>query len=167
MKRLLTLFFVFTAAFLISSCATIYLNQKYLIGTWKPEKLELVHMPNHQTPAAGSQGKTNPGAGETKPLAGTAEQTTIDKKQISKSKLADLRSSMTFNADKTVIKEDLGKTIHATWKLKNNGTRLLTSDKGTGEKSTFDILYINDTSAVVIESFPSFGLKITYKKVKK
>jgi hypothetical protein len=167
MKRLLTLCFAVTITFLISSCATFSPNQKYLIGTWKAEKVEKYNMTNLQIPAAGPQGKTKPVAGDTRPSADTAGQSSRIGVQIDKIIQTELRSTLTLNADKTAIKENHGKTYHGKWKLTNHGTRLLATSKETGKKKTFDILHINDTSAVITESFPFGSLKITYKKEKK
>ncbi len=167
MKRLLPLFFAITFAFLISSCATFYPNQKYLIGTWKTEKVEKYKVPNLQIPAAGTQAKTKPGTGDTKALADTAGQPSQLEGKLDRMIQTELRSTLTLNANKTAIKEFNGKTIHGNWKLTNHGTRLLASNKETGKKMTIDILHINDTSAVVTESFPFGSLKITYKKEKK
>ena len=167
MKRLLTLFFAFTVAFLISSCSTINRNKKYLIGTWKAEKVEKYNVPNRQIPAAGSQGKTKPGTGDTIASADTAGQASKVKGQIDRLIQAEHRSTLTVNANKTAIKESHGKTVHGKWKLTNHGTRLLANSKETGKKITIDILHINDTSAVVTQNFRFGSLKITYKKVKK
>lgn len=167
MKRLLTLCFAFTVAFLISSCATIHPNQKYLIGTWKAEKVEKYNVPNLQIPAASTQGKTKPGTEDIKASADTAGQSSRIEGQIARLIQSELRSSLTVNADKTAIKEYHGKTFHLKWKLKNQGTRLLAKSKETGRDMTYDILNINDTSAVVTASFPFGSLKITYKKEKK
>jgi len=167
MKRLLPLCFAITVAFLISSCATIHPNQKYLIGTWKAEKVEKYNVPNLQIPAASTQGKTKPDTGDTKASADTAGQSSRVEGQIARLIQTELRSTLTLNANKTAIKEYHGKTVHGKWKLTNHGTRLLANSKETGKKMTFDILNINDTSAVVTKSFPFGSLKITYKKVKK
>ena len=167
MKQLLTLCFAITVAFLISSCATIHPNQKYLIGTWKAEKVEKYNVPNLQITAAGTQGKTKPGTGDTIASADTAGQASKVKGQIDRLIQAEHRSTLTVNANKTAIKESHGKTVHLKWKLTNHGTRLLANSKETGKKITIDILHINDTSAVVTQNFRFGSLKITYKKVKK
>ncbi len=167
MKRLLTLFFAFAIAFLISSCSTINRNKKYLIGTWKAEKVEKYNVPNRQIPAAGSQGKTKPGTGDTIASANTAEQSSRIEGKNARLIGADLKSTLTLNADKTTISEYHGKSVHGKWKLRKHGTRLLTNNKESGKKRTFDILHISDTSAVVTESFPFGRMKITYKKIKK
>jgi len=174
MKRLLTLFFVFTAAFLISSCATFYPNQKYLIGTWKPINIEKYSLQEHQNPVAGTEGKTNSGEGGTTHSSGMDRQTFNEKKQ---NVMADLKSSMafysdktsslTFKTNKTAIKEYQGKTVDAKWKLTNHGTRLLINSKEPGKKTTYDILHISDTTAIMTESFSILSMKITYRKVKK
>ena len=165
MKRLLTLLFTLTVALLISSCATFYPNQKKLIGTWKPEKVEKYNMPDLPTQAAANQQKARPGE------EGTTPATTPANPSRAESQLARLienekRSMLTFNADKTALVDFHGKTIKGTWKLKKQGTRLLASSKETEQKLDLEILHVNDTSAVMIETLPFGSLKITYKKVK-
>jgi hypothetical protein len=167
MKRLLTLCFIVTITFLISSCATFYPNQKYLIGTWKAEKVEKYKMQNPQNPVTAAQGTTKPGTGDTKALVDTARQSSRLEEQIARITQTELRSSLTVNANKTATVETHGKTIHMKWKLKNQGTRLLAKSKETGKEKTYDILHINDTSAVITQNFPFGSLKVTYKKVKK
>ena len=166
MKRLLTLFFASTVAFLISSCATNYPIQKRLIGTWKPEKVEKYNMSTPRTPATGTTGKIKSDAGKANPTISPAEPSRAEG-QIARLIETQLRSTLILNSDKTAITDYRGKTIHATWKLKKKGTQLIATGKETGKKMTFDILRVNDTSAVVVEHFPIGNLKITFKKEKK
>ena len=79
----------------------------------------------------------------------------------------ELRSSMTVNADKTAIKEYPGKTVHASWKLKDKGRSLFIKTKETDRELTFFIQRINDTSAVFTATTPVGKFKVTYKKEKK
>jgi hypothetical protein len=166
MKRLLTVFFIVTIAFLVSSCAVFYPNQKKLIGTWKAVKVEKleVNVPTAQAPAAGTEAKTRTGEG--KSSAGGPDSAKIEK-QISRMIDNEMKSTLTINADKTAIKEYSGKTIHATWKLKKRGTRLLVNTKETGKKLTLDILHINDTSVIVKATVPYGSMKVSYRKEKK
>ncbi len=168
MKRLLTLFFVFTVALLISSCATISPNQKKLIGSWKAVKVEKYNVLNapSQTAEAGQKNDSS-----------TVEYTESQIAALQSSKMeeqrkrivikSELHSILTINANKTATKELQGKIIHATWKLKNNGTRLLIDSKETDRNMILEIQHITDTSAVVVETLPVGDFKITYKKEKK
>jgi hypothetical protein len=168
MKRLLTVFFIVTIAFLVSSCAVFYPNQKKLIGTWKAVKVEKleVNVPTATAPAAGTEAKTRTGTGEAKSSAGLPDSAKVEK-QISRMIDNEMKSTLTINADKTAIKEYPGKTVHATWKLKKRGTRLLVNTKETGKKLTLDILHINDTSVIVKATVPYGSMKVTYRKEKK
>jgi hypothetical protein len=174
MKRLLILFFAVTVAFLISSCATNLTNQKFLIGTWRPVNVEKFNLPKRPSPTTGTQGKINSGTGKTISTTNNVKQPESGKKESSMAELrsslafySDKTSSLTFTAKKTAVKEFQGKAIPAKWKLRNQGTRLLIISKDPGTKTTYDIISINDTTAVMAESFSIYHIKITYKKVKK
>lgn len=175
MKRLLTVFFTLTLAIIFTSCATIYPNQKLLIGTWKTVKIEKYDIPG----SAGNAGKPAAHKSAENDLKLTATATTnqppdssLSVKEPSKAEqqLARLiqsesRSTLTVNADKTAVKEYPGKTVHGTWKMKSN-TRLQVVSKETDKKLLMDIVKINDSIAVVKEPLPVGGIKITYRKVK-
>ncbi|MGA2824117.1 MAG: hypothetical protein ABSE72_11395 [Bacteroidales bacterium] len=167
MKRLLTLFFAFTVVFLISSCAILQPNQKYLIGTWKAVKAEKYNIPNTPSNTAANAQKSKNSTGEKIDSSAVARQLLNTERQFTRLIVTELLSTIIMNANKTAIKEFNGKTEHAKWKLRNNGTRLLVNSKETGKKLTIDIQHINDTSAVVVEHLPVGSLKITYKKEKK
>ena len=167
MKQLLTLLFAFTVAFLISSCAVLQPNQKYLIGTWKAVKVEKYNFPNTKTNTAANTQNSKNSTGEKMDSLSIARQLLTAERQLTRLTFTELKSTIIINANKTATKEFRGKTEHANWKLKNKGTCLLINSKETGKKLTIDIQYINDTSAVVVEDSPIGDLKITYKKEKK
>ena len=182
MKRLLTLFFAFTFAFLIISCATFQPNQKRLVGTWKAVSVEKYNIPNlktatQNTPQVVPDRKTGTNTGTNTTTATTIVVDTNASSQVPEKSRAEKvlarmienekTSTLTINADKTALKESPGKTVHATWKLKKKGTQLLIATKETGKKMTVEIQKITDTSAVVLETLPIGGLKVTYHKVKK
>lgn len=168
MKRLLTLFFTFTVAFLISSCATIYPNQKKLIGSWKAVKVEKYNVLNAPSQTAEDAQKSDSSTVEYTESQIVALQSSKMEEQRKRIVIkSELHSILTINADKTATKEIQGKTIHATWKLKNNGTRLLINSKETDRKMILEIKQVNDTSAIVVETLPVGDFKITYKKEKK
>ena len=166
MKRLLTVFFALSFAFLITSCATTYPNQKLLIGAWRTVKVEKSNIP-------ATLGKTDPTPLRTTPVTAPHSDSVAPAREASKAEqqLARLiqsesRATLTINADKTAVKEYPGKTIHGTWKFKNN-THLQVVSKETDKKMIFEIQKINDTLAIVKEPLPVGELKITYKKIKK
>jgi hypothetical protein len=156
MKRAVTLFFAFTFALLVTSCATTS-NQKKLIGTWKAIKIERYNIPNLAASATG-EAKTVKSSATTPDSTGAPRPVSKAEEQLNRLIKMEQRSTLTLNADKTAVKEIPGKTIHATWKLKNKGTRLLVDSKDAGKKMTIEILHINDTSAVVVETLPMGGL---------
>jgi len=168
MKRLLTLLFVFTVAFLISSCAIIQPNQKYLIGTWKAVNVEKMKIPNQPSNTAANTQNTKNSTGTKIDSVELAKQSLRTERQLTRLTVTEQGSFITINANKTGSREFRGKTEHAIWNLKNKGTLLLATSKETGKKLSIDIRHINDTSAVVIVDNTSLGrLKITYKKEKK
>ena len=166
MKRLLTVFFALSFAFLITSCATTYPNQKLLIGTWRTVKVEKSNIPS-------SSGRKDPTAqratSATAPHSDTTSAVTQRSKaeeQLERLIKAESHSVLTINADKTAVKEYAGKTIHGTWKFKNN-THVLVESKETDKKMVFEIQKINDTLAILKEPLPVGDLKITYRRYKK
>ncbi len=165
MKKLLPLFFSFTVAFLISSCA-VQPSQKRLIGTWKAVKVEPYNIPRKSSPTANNVKKTGNSYNDSTALK--PEQKLPSKSELGLQMMiqSELHSTMTINADNTVVKEYPRKTIHATWKLTNKGKAISIDSKEIGKKMTFYILHINDTSVIITESLPSGSVKITYKKEK-
>ena len=168
MKQLLTLLFAFTVAFLISSCAVLQPNQKYLIGTWKAVKVEKYNTPNTKSNTVANTQNSKNSTGEKMDSLSIAKKSLTAERQLTRLTVTEQGSIITINANKTGSKEFRGKTEHAKWNLKNKGTLLLVTSKETGKKLTVDIRHINDTSAVVVVDNASLGnLKITYKKEKK
>jgi hypothetical protein len=165
MKRILPLFFIFTVAFLISSCA-IQPIQKRLIGTWKPVKVEPIDVPGTQTQAAENVQTSKNAKNDSVSYQAKPRQLSKVEQQKERMIQSELRSTMTVNADKTAIKEYPGRTVHAKWKLKNNGTNLIVNTKETGKTITFHIQHVTDTSAVFTATSPIGKYKISYKKVK-
>jgi hypothetical protein len=166
MRRLLSLFVVTTFIFLISSCA-VQPIQKRLIGTWKPVKVEPIIVPGTQEQVVQKVQETKSNKLDTVDYQAKPREITKADEQKERMIQSELRSTMTVYANKTAIKEYPGKTVHATWKLKNKGTNLLVNTKETGKKITFNILHVNDTSAIFTATSPVGRYKITYKKVKK
>ncbi len=166
MKRLLTLFFVFTVAFLISSC-TIQRNQKYLIGTWKAVKVEPYNSPKPPSNTIANAQNNKNSAGGKVDSTEVAKRLLKTERQLTRLTFTELNTTLIINANKTATREFRGKTEHAKWTLKDKGTRLLVDTKETGQKLTMDIQHINDTIAVVLEDSPIGALKIAYKKEKK
>ena len=171
MKRIQTLFFAISLSILIASCASMSGNQKRLIGTWKAEKVEKHNIPDFKTIQTSPTANTNTQKSKTDNVADTnsvpvAKEASKAEKQLNRFIQMEEGSKLTVNKDKTAIRESLGKTVHATWKLKK-GTILMINVKETGKKFTANIQHITDTSLVVLEPLPIGALKVTYKKEKK
>jgi hypothetical protein len=156
MKRLLTLLFVFAFAFLLSSCSIFRPTKKYLIGTWKPEKIEKFDMPI-----------SKPGQGESKSSTAVVISSPRSEKLMNNLIEAELKSTLTFKKDKTMIKDYSGHLIQANWKLEHHKTRLVTDSKSEKTDMNFNILEIDNTRAIVTQSSRYGGMKITLKKIKK
>jgi hypothetical protein len=166
MKRLLTLFFASLMALIIISCAPTKENR--LIGTWKTmkvEKYDVAAIPTQSTTTSSVPSRGSKTADTT--ANGGVKEATKFEKQLERLIINEQSSTLVVNKDKTATKELMGKTIHATWKLQNKGKSMVVNSKETGKSMTFNILHVNDTSAVVLESFPFGSLKVTYHKVKK
>ncbi|MCX6244978.1 MAG: hypothetical protein NTU98_09765 [Bacteroidetes bacterium] len=166
MNRILTVLIVVLIASVGTSYAGTHPNQKKLIGTWKAVKVERYNMPSmpaqaSSTASPASKAKATPGD-----TVSAANQAKKMEEQLARIIQVEERSTLTINADKTAVKEVPGKTIHAKWKLKNKGTKLIVDLQETGKKMNIDILRINDTSIVVVTNLPVGGLKVTYKKQK-
>lgn len=165
MKKPLSLYFVLTVIFLVSSCA-IQPVQKRLIGTWKVVKVEPINVPSTQQPVV--QNVQEPKSDKPDTVKYQAKPSEMTKTEVQQERMiqSELRSTMTVYADKTAIKEYPGRTVHAKWTLKNKGTNLVVKTKESGKTVTFYIQHINDTSAVFTGTSPIGKFKITYKKVK-
>jgi hypothetical protein len=159
MNRILALFTAIFITFFILSCASLSPNNKYLIGTWKVEKVERHNIPNPPIQTAAN--------GQTKASADAAKQAAKTEERLERIIKTRLNSTLTINKDKTAVQESEDRTIHGTWKLKNKGKRILVTSKEPDRKITIDILRMNDTSAVFLENLPVGSLKVTYKKEKK
>ena len=164
MKRLLTLFLVIIVVFLISSCTTYTPIQKRLIGTWKVMKLKQFSTPGTMA-SIGEKDKKSHSDTTTNQIT-HRKLSKEEQEQIAMS-LSEINYNLIFNADKTAIKEYQGKTIHATWKLKDNGRNLLIISKGTGKQALFHIQQINDTSAIFSVTSLLGTTRILYEKEKK
>lgn len=172
MKQLLTILNTAILAVLITSCATTSPNQKKLVGTWKPDKVEKYDLKNTQTETAtreetrtgGEEPGRNAAEGRNSSQA-NAEQSRAEI-ELNRAIETQRRSILTLNADNTLIQEYHGKKINGTWKLKKHGTRFLATSKESGKKMTFNIESVTDTSAVFTAELPVGGVKVSYKKMK-
>ena len=173
MKRILPLFFAISIASLVLSCATYKPIAKRLIGTWKNVKIEPFITPGSPRAMAEKiqyiKNTTNDASDGSVTIPVQNKPMTLSKEDLQQNKmiLSEVSYNMTLNANKTAVKESLGKTIHARWKLKDKGTDLFVDSKETGRQMIFHIFHLTDTSAVFTLTAPLGQIKITYKKEKK
>ena len=166
-KRIL--FFYFPGLFLtmlVASCATIYPNEKLLIGKWNP-----VHAEEYVKPVAGKTGSMN---APKQPVKSNApEQNNLSPSTGTESRANDkmihmiqteLRSPFVVYANKTAEKNFPGKTVNANWKMKKKGTRVIAKNPETSKQLKIDILSISDSTLEVIEYSDAGNLKVKYIK---
>jgi hypothetical protein len=77
---------------------------------------------------------------------------------------AEMRATMEIFANKTAVKNFPGKPLHATWKMKGKGTRIVAKNVENKMKFVIEILEINKEQIVVIEHAPVGDIKITYER---
>ncbi|MCX6304492.1 MAG: hypothetical protein NT040_05955 [Bacteroidetes bacterium] len=154
----------FIAVVIFASCAaTSHPNEKLIVGTWKPVKVEKivdsVALKAAATQAGNSaqkQSKTGKPAGEG---GASRKDATLDRLVQS-----EMRATMEIFANKTAIKNFPGKPLHATWKMKGQGTLIVAKNIENKMKFTIEILEISKVQIVVIEHAPVGDIKITYEK---
>jgi hypothetical protein len=72
---------------------------------------------------------------------------------------------MEIFANKTAVKNFPGKPLHATWKMKGKGTKIVAKNVENKMKFTIEILEISKVQIVVIEHAPVGDVKITYERL--
>ena len=154
------------AIFIITSCAIApHPNEKIIVGTWKPVKVEkIVDSSALQAVTSNPSDTTrkNPKPGR------TADAGDGNKKEGTLDRLAqnEMRTTLEIFANKTAIKNYPGKPLHATWKLKSKGTRLVGKNVDNKMKFVIDILEIRNDEVIVMEHAPVGDIKIVYKRLK-
>ena len=73
---------------------------------------------------------------------------------------------MEIFSNKTAVKNYPGKPLHATWKMKGDGTRIVAKNVETKSKVVLEILEISKVQIVVLEHAHMGDLKITYEREK-
>ncbi len=148
----------------MSSCAiTAHPNEKIIVGTWKPIKVEKIADSSALKAAAslaGNQGQKQSKEGKPAGDGGASrKEVTLDRLVQSET-----RATLEIFANHTAIKNFPGKPIHATWKLKGKGTRIVAKNVENKMKFTIEILEISKVQIVVIEHAPVGDVKITYER---
>jgi hypothetical protein len=165
MKRLLTLSILLAGTFLITSCGSTYSIPKKLVGTWKTVNIEKLAAPGAPatTAAVPAEDKSIPDSLRYNHNPGPSKLDGMINRYLA----TELKTTLTINADKTAVKIFPDKTVHATWKVKKQGTRLLVTTKETGKKLTLNIIRVTDSTAVVTTEVQQVAVKITYRKENK
>jgi hypothetical protein len=149
---------------ILASCAIApHPNEKIIVGTWRPVKAEkIVDSSALQAAAtlAGNSGQKQSKDGRPAGDGGASrKEATLDRLVQS-----EMRATMEIFANHTAIKNFPGKPLHATWKMKGKGTRIVAKNVENKMKFTIEILEINKEQIVVIEHAPVGDVKITYER---
>ncbi len=164
MNRTINIITLFIVLIFLGSCAVgTHPNEQIIIGTWRPVKVEKV-VDSSAIEAAASlqtpdQGKKQ---GDGRAAAGGAASRT--EAELDRLVQLEQRATMEIFPDKTAIKNFPGKPLHATWKMKGKGKKIIA--KNTENKMTFviQILEIDKERIVVLEKAPVGDIRITYER---
>ena len=155
---------LFAVIFLGSCSISSHPNEKLIIGTWRPLSVEkIVDSSAIQAGAAQAGTSVKQKQGSARPAAeGGAGRKDAELNRLVQ---LEMRATMVIYPDKTAIKNFQGKPLHAKWKMKGKGTKIVA--KNLENKTTFviEILEINKEKVVIIEHAPVGDLKITYERV--
>mgnify|MGYP001216224842 CR=1 FL=1 len=178
-KNKLIAFCLFSMAlFIVASCAVApHPNEKIIVGIWRPLKVEkIVDSSAILAAKLGTSDttviKNNPRPGKTAVAGkvtgkgdgsgnGSRKVATLDRLVQSLT-----RSTMEIYANKTAVINFPGSPLHATWKMKGKGTRLVAKNVSTKLKFVIEILDISQDEIVVLEHAPVGDVKITYGREK-
>jgi hypothetical protein len=193
MKNFLTAVTLVVMAWALSSCALVKSpNEKLIVGTWTPVKVEKYISPEDlekmKSQPAGTASGTASAASTKNPAGHTAINDTASKaKMAAKGGLqeggqgtpdqraqqrldrliqTEQRSPLIIAADKVAVKNYPGNPLKASWKMNAKGTKVTAKDFKTKEKYVLDIVEVTDTKLVIIETLPIGTLKISYVKEK-
>lgn len=160
MKKMTRIASLLLIVIIAVSCATTSPRQKMLVGNWKAVSVDRLDKPA-STPSTPQPDSLLP---DTARVA--TPQPTREEERLARFIKMETTASLQINADKTAVKTYRGKTVSVKWKLKKNGTLLVSRNVDTGQKFEQELVKINDTSATVIQRYPEGVVKITYKKIK-
>jgi hypothetical protein len=163
-NKLFNLFAFLSAIVVLASCAFgPHPNEKIIVGTWRPVKVEKIADSSEIQAAASLAG--NSGERQSKP-GSPAGDGGAAKKEAALDRLvqSEMRATMEIFANKTAIKNFPGKPMQATWKMKGRGTRIVAKGVENKQKFTIDILEISKEQIVIIEHTRAGDLKIVYER---
>ena len=149
---------------MVSCAATSHPNEKIIVGKWKPVKVEKVV----DSSAIQAYGSGSRGVNQAKSKAGkTSGGANQEHSEASFDRLlqVEMRTTLEIFANKTAVKNYGTKQLHATWKMKGNGTRIVAKNTENKMKFVLEILEINKERIVVLEHAPAGDVKITYERI--
>ncbi len=165
-NRIFTLFTFTVAVIALASCSIMsHPNEKIIIGTWRPVKVEKVVDSAALLAVAAQSGDTlqqqkSKLGGKPAGDGGAAKKEAILERLMQ----SEMRATMEIFMNKTAVKNYPGKPLHATWKMKGKGTRIIAKNVENKMKFVIEILEINKERIVVIERTRAGDLKIIYER---
>jgi hypothetical protein len=164
-NRIFTIFAIAITVMVATSCAiTSHPNEKIIVGLWTPVKVEkivdssaLLASPAMAGNKEQQQSKTGKPGGE----GGVSRKDEALDRLVQ----SERRATMEIFANKTAVKNFPGKPLHATWKMKGKGTKIVAKNVENKMKFTIEILEISKVQIVVIEHAPVGDVKITYERL--
>lgn len=155
--------FLFTVVIFASCSFGKHPNEKIIIGTWRPVKVEKVVDSSALQAAASMAGNSTPGQSKDGKSAGNGGASRKDA-ALDRLVQSEMRATMEIFANKTAIKNFPGKPLHATWKMKSNGSKIIAKNIENKMKFVIEILEINKEQIVVLEHALVGDIKITYQR---
>lgn len=153
---------------IMGSCAVSHPNEKIIVGTWRPVKIEKVvdssaleaaqalNPPSSTKPSDSRPGSVRAGRGGDGGSRKDAE--------LNRLMQLEQRSTMEIYPDKTAVKNFHNNPINATWKMKGRGKKILAKNVETKHTFVIDILEISKERMVVLQHTPAGDLKIEYER---
>jgi len=138
-------------------------NERTIVGTWIPVSVEKIADSSAlQATAAMAPDSTR----QKSKTGGAGGDGGAVKKEAALDRLvkSETRATMEIFADHTAIKNFPGKPIHATWKMKGKGSKIVAKNVENKMKFVIEILEINKERIVVIEHAPVGDIKIVYER---
>jgi len=163
-NRIFTICTLAVSIIVLASCGiTSHPNEKIIIGTWRPVKAEKV-VDSSALLAAGSMAGTS--AAKQSKDGRPAGDGGAGRKDAALDRLvqSEMRATLEIFANKTCVKNFPGKPLHATWKMKGKGTRIVARNVENKMKFVIEILEIDKEQIVILEHARAGDIKITYQR---
>jgi hypothetical protein len=166
-------FFLFAITIVVvASCSILpHPNEKIIVGIWRPIRVEKI-VDSSALQAANIHSadtvKNDPKPGKTASAgkggggaAGARQGANLDRLAQS-----EMRATLEMFANKTAVKNYPGNPLHATWKMKGKGTRIIAKGVTNKKKFVIDILSLQQDQMIVMEHAGIGDLKVTYVREK-